>query len=144
MRTAEELGITQQEYEALLAVRDGLASGALVHELDYSSCPGARRFNMETTGKYSPDCGTVACIGGWMYAAMHNNEITESDFGRLSPAVERQANYVSSSSPMGRLFYPPVTYDYHTITTEQAVKAIDNFVEHGDPHWSLVMEGETP
>lgn len=73
LKTAEELGISQEEYDALLKVRHKLASGELRYvpkktlgrQLNVGFHPNDVIFNMndwESTHK----CGTARCIGGHM------------------------------------------------------------------------------
>lgn len=132
-KTARELGVSQREYDALVKVRNGLASGCFVHveyydeldETEPSRFEDKRIFNMDTSASTS-SCGTVACIGGWMKTIMSpkatNDEIND---------------YVcdADTRTLGPLFFPPSNVDMHTVTTEQAVLAIDNFLTTGRPDW---------
>lgn len=135
-KTAEELNIKQEEYDALVKVRNGLASGCFVHvEVNSFGKPIGEHapmgFNMSSCGAHG-SCGTVACIGGWMQVIMQ---------GKTSNPVEvdsrLQNNYVhfgGSTGSLKELFFPPCGV-MDTVTTEQAVEAIDNFLTTGSPDW---------
>lgn len=77
---------------------------------------------------YEHYCATVACIGGWMQELSGVDVMT---IRMRSPAISR-------------LFLPTSTgFDeiLHTITSEEAVQAIDNFTTHspGNPQWNKVV-----
>ena len=129
MRTAEELGITEEELDALIKVRDGLSSGCFTHVDGYDEPPVKYGFNMVIAGNHG-SCGTVACIGGWMAIVM-SSKMDDP----LSLDVNDMKRYVSSNMALERLFYPPVSLYYSTITPDQAALAIDNFLATGDPRW---------
>jgi len=40
---------------------------------------------------------------------------------------------------MKELFYPPSEFSYKAITPAQAAKAIDNYLETGDPDWESML-----
>lgn len=119
----EKRGITFQEMGALLGVREMLARGLLkdpgaLHE------DGAHDFNMNIPCRLDGHCGTVACIGGTMALLM----------GQLSPS-----RYVAGgglNGKLGRLFYPDTALvQWQSITPAQAVRAIDNWLDNGNPRW---------
>jgi len=123
---AKQLGIKEQEFWALLHVRDELERGDIVH---YDCGRGGikRWFDMGVGGdRY--ECGTMGCIGGWMYAAMH----PKATPGRMQGYVNRH----EGDSPFHELFFGKT---WSSITPAQAVKAIDNFLECGKPHWEEVL-----
>lgn len=127
MMTARKLGLTKKELEALLAVRDGLASGAYKHVRNFSDTKSKKpMFNM-TQACVSDSCGTIGCIGGWMARQMGLNEIEAHDYVYETPGKTYD------------LFFPKgLNGDWDKITPKQAVKAIDNFLETGDPKWPQV------
>jgi len=138
--------ITPREHEALVTVRDALAAGEFRHSR-ITEGPDGPTFNMRSTC-LSGDCGTIACIGGWMAITMlglarekpvsYENQTQVFDFvtdygdGELLP---------SSPSLMG-LFYPPGAREdeewWDFITPAYAVEAIDNFLRDGDPRWGAI------
>lgn len=80
MKTATELGITEAEHRALQRVAIGLASGAYVHKKIYSSqSTHEKMFNMNAAYQ-SDDCGTVACIGGWVAREMGRTPIEADEY----------------------------------------------------------------
>lgn len=141
-KSAEELGIQVWEYDALLQVRDLLATGKIEHNRDLlrrskdvETRPTKRIFNMEIT--HDPDrwaCGTVGCIGGWVWA-LHKND----DRAVGGPEYVKGHEY---GGPLGRLYYPKLpggVAAYKSITPKQAVIAIDNFLTTGNPDWKAVV-----
>ena len=132
--TAEQLGITQAEYEALLSVRDDLANGRLCHislkklealmeSADYDWYESdATMFNM-----HEWSCGTAACIGGWMELKLGNRGYFASD--------HRQ-----SEKSLNDLFYkfPGFNSQDKDPTPEEAVRAIDRYLTNGPKNpWQL-------
>lgn len=134
MKTARQLNLNPEEYEALLLVREGLANGKWKHALkgDKDIACG---FNMAQAHYEKEGCGTVACIGGWMAVAMGMDNMAANAYvGKHEPWSGR-----SSDRPIARLFFPPWSSTYENITTEQAVQAIDNFLKEGSPCWADVI-----
>ncbi|WP_316200975.1 MULTISPECIES: hypothetical protein [unclassified Bradyrhizobium] len=128
--SADALQIMPAEHKALLEVRELFANGAFHHdhEMNFGQPNG---FNMECLFD-KRECGTTACIGGWMWAVMKRDGATESLNG--SRYVKDDRSY-----RLQFLFYPPLddlngmTYDY--ITPGAALSAIDNFLSTGEPNW---------
>lgn len=130
----KQLGIKEQEFWALLHVRDELERGDIVH-FDCGAAVDAvvtgvkkRWFDMGVGGDRH-GCGTLGCIGGWMYAAMH----PKARVGRMQDYVDRHQGV---SSPFHELFFGRT---WSSITPAQGVKAIDNFLEFGKPDWEEVL-----
>lgn len=137
--------LSKTELKALVNVRDMLASGVIEYDRKAAGLPqmardyfamGLRRiFNMEVPAE-TTECGTVACIGGWM-GAMMNMTPQEAD------------DYVNEndSGKFGELFYPfggenaakAGGMDYSKITPVHAVKAIDSFLKTGKPNWKRAV-----
>lgn len=131
MKTAEELGITQVIYDGLVRVRELLPQLQLIeyeYRLGDEDIEGSESeptaFNMAhwcTTGS----CGTIACIGGWVESLM-----------------KTKINTLKSPDGLDQLFFPnPINknVDCAKITPEQAVKAITNYLEKGEPDWEMVL-----
>lgn len=137
--------LTKEERKALVQVRDALANGMLEHRRNFDALPGAERgffsfslrrlFNMGCPARET-QCGTVACIGGWMGAFMGK-----------SPSEAYEFVDIHEEGKFGELFYPfSVTDDqrreksnYEAITPKQAIKAIDNFLKTGKPNWQRAL-----
>lgn len=126
-KTAQELGITATEREALLWVRRSLASGKIPD----------RRFDMRMVLGLDRSCAT-GCIGGWMWLRHYRTRhpvraaIAQLFLGR---AVECEAShYVRYREPPLRdLFFPDPGVG--AIDPAAAVRAIDSFLMTGDPAW---------
>lgn len=131
--SAKKLGITQKELNALKRVRDGLREGRYRHvkncDLRDAKSDGRPIFNMEGSA-WNASCGTVGCIGGWMAMSMGMSTLAASD-------------YVHDTSPaaLHPLFFPHGVDLFHwdRITPKRAARAIDNFIETGDPKWAQVV-----
>ena len=105
--------MTNEEHAALIKVRYLLDSG----ELD-------GQFSM-AYAQAIDDCKTVRCIGGWMAHYM---------------AIPNVTGYVNFQNELHDLFYPDdVSVDWDDITPAQAVLAIDNFLDTGEPEWSTIL-----
>lgn len=141
MMTAEQLGIKRWELNALIKVRDMLINGELQYVKNLARLSrdfNGSGFNMGMASR-ELDCGAVRCIGGWMG---HFKKIDESNY------VEED-----KSEALHDLFYPDLDFSwssvlagrrgglnpYEKITTEQAVRAINNFLYDGEPRWIEVL-----
>lgn len=154
MLTPEELGITPKELAALLMVREMLATHSVewtgIKMLDESF---VNKFNMAVP--VADDCGTECCIGGWMYVFMQP-ELKRKNGVFVVDDTQDADNYVdgNASEPLTALFYPlqkgyagnwiggysDASIDYEKIPPELAVRAIDNFLEHGKPDWEGLLK----
>ncbi len=147
MKTHEELGITLDEFVALVKVEDGLRTGNYQHIdeiIDYDGVDAGKfkilnmLFNMNVYGKQI-DCGTAACIGGWVAHTMR---------GKKKFDIDHAENYIfrEASNSLQELFYPPTNYDefddsddmWNSITPKHAAKAIKKFLKTGKVDWSHV------
>lgn len=128
----DRLHLTFAELGALLATREMLVRGLLVHEEIPDVVPGQHTFNMSVPCRQE-DCGTVTCIGGTMALIMG-----------CPPGT-----YVDCSPPHLRaLFYPEPVFQagvksYRDITVKQSIMAIDNFLLYGKPRWLDVVKATT-
>lgn len=129
--TAAALGIERKEFNALGRVRDGLRENRYIHVPSPESRlkPLAKGgFNMsEPCEAYQ--CGTVSCIGGCVALEMKMN------------AGDARAYVCSKShdtSALNKLYYPEALEDWPAITPKQAARAIDNFLNTGDPQWARI------
>lgn len=137
-KTAYDLGITADEYEALLWVRRSLSDGTIPEE----------RFDLGTTyQREARNCASVACIGGWMCMHMlrHACPKTRLHLLRKRPggAIDHNVHeYVHEHPRLKRLFFlfdRNHQYNYPDVTAAHAVRAIDNLLTTGDPDWNGVM-----
>lgn len=140
MKTAAELNIEDWEFDALIRVRDMLATQAFRHENQDPDSPKPG-FDMNHTAiprKLTYECPSVSCIGGSMY--LHHKGMLGK---RISHEFATEAdNYVYNHVALFDLFFPPSNYEYFDITPAQAVEAIDNFTHSGKPDWHAVLETE--
>jgi hypothetical protein len=140
--TAAELGIDQEDYDALLETRELLASGCLEHTTDSRDIRDTKprtkepkaQFNMNIDASYN-HCGTVACIGGWM-SLLKQGAAKDIAKGKVPKRemVDFASMEVSELGLIGELFFPKIR-DWNVITPKIAVKAIDNFLTTGKPRW---------
>ena len=130
--SAEDLGIGPRTYRALLTVLRMLENEELKYVSDYewnfggaaSAAADMMYFNMNMWYSQRHACGTVGCIGGW---AQH---FGATDINRYSMTKELVA-----------LCWPPhgMIFNYSTITTKQAARALRNYLEKGKPYWEEVL-----
>jgi hypothetical protein len=90
-------------------------------------------FNMSYAGGLA-QCGSVACIGGWMYLLMKKDKVSLSDM----------EGYVFGHTKLNALFFPETdTYQdrFSVITPEEAVHATKNFLAGNyDEPWKGVLD----
>lgn len=138
MKTAEELEITYEEYEALKQVKCLLDTGTIPEE----------NFNMKFFFDGEQDCGTVCCIGGWMQVLMGLGNVKTRQKSLLQHPLTDVQFYLRAklkcgedSSALDPLFYPIVKdIAWDQISKTQAIQAIDNFLETGDPKWPEICK----
>ena len=120
MLSATDLGISQAEYEALQVVRDGLASGRFVHTSEAPIGDDVEQFDMHATCERN-DCGTVACIGGWVGLAMGKGRY-ESD----------RYVWAAEGGPLNNLYFPANVASWDYITPDVAARTITTFLDSGE------------
>ena len=135
----EQLGIDEDVWNALLQVRDRLASGELHHEKlsEYGwvriSHPvmKADTFNMRVW-RARATCRTVCCIGGEVENIINRNI--------MRPILLYFLFYPHCYAPHSSELLQS-TSSLLNITPAQAVQAIDNFMIHtpGNPQWRKVV-----
>lgn len=144
MMTPAELNITPEVFEALGWVRDRLRDGSIVHVYNPEFGNGRHGLNMNWT--VFDGCGTVACIGGWVWCRVNvipgdgaipeymlNAEVATTCDGWVTGAPEQ----------LNALFYPVCGRKYlQDITPAEAAQAIDNFLDSGKPRWDEVCGDE--
>jgi len=188
MKTAEELGLSQEEYNALLKVRALLDStpterkevlfgneherrwteelkndpnnldavSYYVDEEELSVLDGFGGFNMQYQCRAESvpdsryyDCGTTACIAGWMGVFMWDKPPVIGEKHIVSAEnQERITNFVNDFdkdrgtrryAAVCELFYPSAVSSYSRITPQHAVQAIDSILETGEVNWRHIM-----
>ncbi len=130
-KTAEDLGIQDEELAALITVLGMLERGELKHVPDDSSrgafpvYPQHAKVGMFNMNWWSNavDCGTVCCIGGTVEAIMKKY---------LSDGSSRNPH-------LRKLFYPGNAIrdrdGYSGITPDQAAAAVRSYLTTGNANW---------
>ncbi len=142
--TTEDLGLTDIQRDALIKTLGMLERGELVHiqgrdmpgyanVLLPSGEPGfTGHFNM-SYWMYQIGCGTIACLGGTS-AMVAGDEHLWGDHH-----VEDDV----PGGPLERLFMPggiDLLYEWKDITTEQAARALSNYLTTGEARWEEILE----
>ena len=127
-KTAHELGIRDEQLDALQKVLVLLETGKLTHTpADHSNykiypeAPFTGHFNM-AAWRQETDCGTVCCIGGTAEAISgirFNDDYDENE-------------------ELCDLFHPP-HFREGKITTAQAAIALRSYLTTGEAHWALAV-----
>jgi hypothetical protein len=100
--TAAQHGVTEEELQALLWVRNALATGLIK---DRRGADAHKRFDMATSCSEGGTCGTVACIGGWMGMHMGLGERGSQNYvNKHSPGTPEDGE--RSTTPFSPLFWP--------------------------------------
>lgn len=150
MKTATELGITDEELAALLIVRDNLSNGTFVHQPKLSDdlCNHKRPVDSDTKPYFNMGlatthghCGSVGCIGGWVATILYGGKIDAQKMADNEVSIDGYVANGGENGTLDDLFYPPFSLDkWDDITPAQAAKAIDNLLHFGDPHWDQIAE----
>jgi hypothetical protein len=134
--TADQLNITQVEYDALIWVRDAIDPEIPDHDL-----PAWMRFDMSNWGYLSsnralnePRCGTACCIGGSMEMHMAgltakpaDHVLTGHDVHDFEYAFENLTQSSTGSKALYNLFFS-YPHDSELTSRPRAVEAIDRFL----------------
>lgn len=123
-KTSAELNILPWELNAAITVLGMLERGEIHHVFDIAKVEG-QCFNMGCT-VYEIECGTIACIGGWMALVG----------GLKGSEVLRYVNGRGSSRALKSLFYGCIAEE---VKISQAAEALCNFLTTGDPKWDEVV-----
>jgi len=99
--------------------------------------PDYREFNMLSFHQKLPnDCGTSCCIGGWLYFELEHGgsipKVFDDDDKTIPPFI---FNMKSKYPTLNDLFFPENGIDYESITPEQAIEAIDLWIENDKVIW---------
>ncbi len=121
-KSADELGITEPQFDALRKTLVLLETGKLVHEFKYSHLSGeggyTGHFNMGVW-RGEAECGTVCCIGGT---------------AELLGGVGLGGNTRLVNPPLHALFMPSVK-NWRDITPAQAATALRSYLTTGSANW---------
>ena len=136
-KKASELKITPKEHAALITVMGWLKDGSL------REGPGGG-FDMSDACGFSA-CGTVACIGGWVYLAMQGLKFDVGPLDRDARIEARMYVAEDKTEALHDLYYPwNIGFTkWETITASEAATAIANFLTSGDPSWDFVVAERT-
>lgn len=131
-KSADELGITYQQKEALMKTLVLMETGRLIHvERPNVVSPDDAKiftshFNMDKWNVIA-DCGSVCCIGG-----------TAEMVGQLQPYSLHEA--AGENQALRLLFYPDGgDSDWKTIIPAQAATALRSYLTTGDSRWDLAV-----
>ena len=131
MRTAEELGILEMDYEAARRLLPLLESGyyshdqqAMVRSIEHGDVldGDVTGFDMRMWWGRT-ECGTVGCIAGLM---------------QLLGAADLHSRIIPQS--LSELFFPGIDPDrWGEITPAMAARALRSYLETGEPQWADVL-----
>jgi len=131
-KAAEDLGLTDLQYDALrqtlVAMETGLVEHVKVDQMKTRRAGTVRgvigKFNM-AFWRANMRCGTVACLGGT--AEMISGTKPGTLFGSLtSPALHE-------------LFHPSGGFEWENISVDQAARALRNYLTTGEPNWEEAL-----
>lgn len=130
-KTAEELGLTEEQVDALKKVLVLLETEKLKESSPYPNFTPYHDKLPEFTGHFNighwmakTRCGTVACIGGTAELLAGKRV-----FGGINGDHPPMLHY---------LFYPPGL----RATTEQAARALRNYLTNGDAQWNEILSAD--
>lgn len=142
--SASALGITLEERAALLKVKSflrGLENPKdITSDRNHSSFeaiqPHEAKFSMNSAIKCY-DCGTAACIGGWMSLYMSGVKLKKTISVPESVLGTTRLYVYRIKGSLRDLFFPPNKSDtfYNAITPEQAREQITHFLRTGTTKW---------
>lgn len=150
MISAEELGITQKEHDAVVWTRDQLAKETIKYDPTNGDEAG-NTFNM-TSVVLGNECGTVACIAGWMGIYMLGLQpdakgIYHVNTLEFDEQVRQEfKKHSCRKGPLSELFSPREIDNYAAIAAIDAgwaVSTIDHYLETGSIDWARCKPGAT-
>jgi hypothetical protein len=133
-KSATDLKLTKQEYNALVTTLGMMERGEIKHVItnedeekgDYGTEFSAL-FNLASWASRF-ECGTVACIGG-----------TAELIGKLKPyAISDKCGWYDMSD-LDELCYPKGDIEYEKVTVEQAAKALRSYLTTGKANWAEAL-----
>jgi len=127
-KTAQELGITDIEREALVMVMNMLRTGEIKFGALSNPGPG-KRINM-ATWRMTDECGTVACVGGWCQLLTSGKAFAHTYGGTMVHVGDYQ---------LQRLFFPPRPKHQKA---NAIANAIESFLMTGQTKWEKYHAGD--
>ncbi len=134
-KSASDLGLTDNQRDALALTLGMLERGELIHVVPSDLSPDyvdvddnfTGHFNMDSWNLTYRECGTVCCIGG---AAEIVGKLPDDS---LWDACD-------TNEPLYRLFFPNhCTENFESITMAQAACALRNYLTTGEPNWEEAL-----
>lgn len=137
LKTPDELGLKDAEFQALRTVLGMLERGEIAHSryrrtiYEFADGEKPQFFNMYSFITET-DCGTACCICGWAEHIGHlpDNSLVVKRY--MLPHLEE-------------LFDPPARgvpdADMNAVTPAQAAIALRNYLTHGEPRWQEAVSG---
>lgn len=133
-KTAEELMLTQLQYDSLVKTLELMESGIVNHVAsEHDRRSGDYNFNM-STWKEKWNCGTVACLGGT--AELVSGLPRGNLFHKKDPNTGK--NVLDLSPELVNLFFVghQIEHGCHKDTTDtQAARALRGYLETGKTDW---------
>lgn len=126
-KSAKDLKLRQEVYDALVKVYWMLADGVIPKRLFFMGTVGSPEINAK--GK---PCGSAGCIMGWCNA--------------VTPGVIEPSSYDSSKGLVGPTelntlcFHPDAIGGWEGASKEQATKALHNYLTTGRANWREVLK----
>lgn len=147
--TAQELGITEQEREALIKTIGVLEEEQIIFDMS-TPCNRLKSREHIRYGAVSA-CGTHACIGGTMSLLIQNNmtipeKITPGMQGLAIDYVDKHSAYDAEGvfvseerTPLTRLFFDETEED---VRPEEGIAAIKRFLHGNKRPWGETALGD--
>ena len=140
-KSAKELGLTQKEWEALIAIIPLLEHDVIRHAPEGSHQTAAVKrakpvpvFNMSTWHQ-NLKCGTAMCVGG---SAEHFGKLRTGQLDQKSNILAGMGDYALHS-----LFYPHEIKRWSRLTPQMAAVALRHYLKTGrDDSWKVALRGK--
>lgn len=140
LKPAAELGLSDTEHSALVAVLGFLEREEAKHRIDpYKKLPG-NGFNMDAVGSKS-DCGTCACIMGWARIMTGDEDLFyRCNLHEQSPGVDGLRDlFLFKCTPVFDGIFKKDASNVRNVTLEQGAAALRNYLTLGEPRWAEVL-----
>lgn len=145
-KTAEDLGLSEKERDALIKVLGMLERGDLVHintgrsKFPMSDVPNG--FNMAHIG-HRTECGTIGCMAGWARFVSDDYLLFQhcwvGDFARASPTADALRMLFLFGTRDSAMTLKSVHMRSSDVTPEQAAHALSNYLTTGAADWAGVL-----
>lgn len=138
-KTAEQLDLPHDVYEALIKVRDMLESGEIIEPPPGFCDAPIGKFFRYAIWMENYTCGTAACIGGWIEQCLKGKSIV-----RHNPWKGDELLVLYGGMPFQRLLYGPFKVGVSKcrgVNIKEAIVAINNYLTTGEPMWKSVVPG---